>query len=163
LINQAIHTIDLLQWMRGGVKAVTGHVQTSVQAIESEDLGVATVEFLNGAIGVIEGTTAVRPGYKERIEIHGEKGSVILEGGHIKEWKVQGLDEADFVDKEKVAYGSTASPAVSHANHKAQLQEIVEAIQEGREPSVTGEEGLKSLRIVLGIYKSSEKRKRVVP
>ncbi len=156
LMMQAIHTIDLLQWMMGGVRRVCGLVRTSTHRIESEDVGVAAVEFSNGAVGVIEGSTAIQPGFKERIEIHGQKGSVILEGGNITVWKVEGCTEADYVDAQQVAYGSTSSPAISHVNHKAQLEEIVASIQKNADSSVHGEEGLKSLRIVLGIYESSQ-------
>jgi UDP-N-acetyl-2-amino-2-deoxyglucuronate dehydrogenase len=158
LINQAIHTIDLLQWLMGGIQRVSGLVQTSTHAIESEDLGVATVVYRNGAVGVIEGSTAIRPGFKERIEIHGEKGSVSLEGGNVTAWKVDGCNEAEYVDAQKVSYGSTSSPAISYVNHKAQFEEIVVAIQQNREPSVNGEEGIRSLQIVLGIYESSATR-----
>ena len=161
LMMQAIHTIDLLQWLMGGVKSVTGFIKTSLHQIESEDLGVAAVEYRNGAVGVIEGSTAIHPGFKERIEIHGEKGSIILEGGNIKEWKVEGCNESDYVEEQKIVYGSTSSPAISHVNHKAQLQNIVAAIQNRGEPLVNGEEGLKSIQIVLGIYESSEKGQRV--
>jgi predicted dehydrogenase len=161
LMMQAIHAIDLLQWMMGGIKNVTGFIKTSIHKIEVEDLGVAAVEYLSGAVGVIEGATAVQPSFMERMEIHGEKGSIILEGGNIKEWKVEGCNELDYVDEQKIIYGSTSSPAISHVNHKAQLQEIISAIQENREPLVNGEEGLKSVQIVLGIYESSEKKQRV--
>lgn len=158
LINQAIHTIDLLQWMMGGVKRVSGLVRTSIHAIESEDLGVAAVEFANGAVGVIEGSTAIHPGFKERIEIHGQRGSVVLDGGNITAWKVEGCNEADYVDAQRISYGSSSSPAISHVNHKAQLEDIIASIQQNTEPLVNGEEGLKALQIVLGIYESSEKR-----
>ena len=158
LINQAIHTIDLLQWMMGGVRRLNGLVRTTTHAIESEDLGVATLEFANGAVGVIEGSTAIHPGFKERIEIHGQKGSVTLEGGNITVWKVEGCSEADYVDAQKVSYGSTSSPAITHVNHKAQFEDIIVAIRQGKESLVSGEEGLKALQIVLGIYESSAKR-----
>lgn len=158
LINQAIHTIDLLQWMMGGVQRLNGLVRTSTHAIESEDLGVATLEYSNGAVGVIEGSTAIQPGFKERVEIHGQKGSITLEGGNITSWKVEGCTEADYVDAQKVSYGSTSSPAISSVNHKVQFEDIVAAIQQGRESLVNGEEGLKALQIVLGIYESSAKR-----
>jgi UDP-N-acetyl-2-amino-2-deoxyglucuronate dehydrogenase len=161
LMMQAIHTIDLLQWLMGGIKYVTGFIKTSVHKIETEDLGVAAVEYLSGAVGVIEGATAIQPGFKERMEIHGERGSIILEGGNIKEWKVEGCNELDYIDERKIIYGSTSSPAISHVNHKAQLKEIISAIQENREPLVNGEEGLKSIQIVLGIYESSEKKQQV--
>ena len=161
LMTQAIHTIDLLQWMMGGITRVCGLVRTSTHAIESEDLAVAAVEFANGAIGVIEGSTAIVPGVKERVEIHGQKGSLILEGGNITAWKVEGCNEADYVDAQRVSYGSTSSPAISHVNHRAQLEEIVASIRQNTDSSVSGEEGLKALRIVLGIYESSAKRQWV--
>jgi predicted dehydrogenase len=155
LINQAIHTIDLLQWFMGGAKRLSGLVRTSTHSIESEDLGIATVEFLSGALGVIEGTTAVQPGFKERLEIHGQKGSVTLEGGFVTSWKVEGCNEADYVDPQPVAVGGTASPVISHERHQAQLADIIAAIQAGKPSPVSGEEGLKALKIVLGIYESS--------
>ncbi len=155
LINQAIHTIDLLQWFMGGAKRVSGLVRTSTHAIESEDLGIATVEFLNGAVGVIEGATAVQPGFQERLEIHGQKGSVTLEGGFVTSWKVEGCAEADYVDQQPFSVGGTASPVISHERHRAQLTEVIAAIRAGTPPPVSGEDGLKALKIVLGIYESS--------
>jgi predicted dehydrogenase len=104
---------------------------------------------------------AIQPSFKERIEIHGEKGSIILEGGIIKEWKVEGCNEADYVDAQKVVYGSSSSPAISYVNHQAQLRNIIHAVRNNQEPLVNGEEGLKSLQIVLGIYGSSENGQRV--
>lgn len=158
LINQAIHTIDLVQWFMGGAVSVCGNIKTVTHNIETEDLGVALVEYANGAIGVIEGSTAVVPGFKERVEIHGAKGSIILEGGNIREWKVDGCREADYVTPECVSYGDTNSPALSHVNHRAQLEEIVTAFLKGAEPLVNGEEGLKALQIVCGIYESAAKQ-----
>lgn len=155
LITQAIHTIDLLQWFMGGARRVSGLVRTSTHQMESEDIGLATVEFLNGAVGVIEGTTAVQPGFKERVELHGQKGSVTLEGGFVTSWKVEGCAEADYVDPQPVAVGGSASPAISHERHQAQLADILASIQAGRPSPVSGEEGLKALKIVLGIYESS--------
>lgn len=156
LINQGIHTIDLLQWLMGGVKTVSGIVRTMTHKIETEDIGVAWVDYHNGAVGVIEGSTAIQPSFKERVELHGENGTIILEGGNIKEWKVVGCNEADYVTVEKVSYGVTNSPAITPVNHKAQYADIIAAVQENREPLVNGEQGLKALDIVLGIYKSSQ-------
>jgi len=161
LINQAIHTIDLVQWFMGGAVSVQGMIRTASHAIQTEDLGIAVVEYANGAIGVIEGSTAITPGYKERVELHGTKGSIILEGGNIKEWKVEGCREEEWVTPEKVSYGDTKSPAISYVNHKTQLEEIVRAFIEGRDPQVTGEEGVKSLQIVCGIYESSRTGQRI--
>lgn len=161
LINQAIHTIDLLQWFMGGVASVAGMTRTSIHSIETEDLGVAAVEYASGALGVIEGSTCVSPGYKERIEVHGTKGSFTLEGGLVKEWKVDGCREEDYIDVQHIVYGDTKSPAISPVNHIAQITDIVGAISAGRDPLVTGEEGIKSLAIVLGIYRSARERRTV--
>ena len=161
LITQAIHSIDLLQWFMGKVKSVSGTIKIATHQIQTEDLGAAVLEFENGALGVIESSTAIVPGFKERLEIHGQKGTIILEGGNIKEWKVEGCNEADYVQPEKVSYGRTDSPAISFVNHQAQLAEIIRNISNGKEPEVNGEEGLKSLEIVLGIYQSSQKGQKV--
>ncbi len=161
LINQAIHTIDLLQWFMGGVKSLSGMTRTAIHTIETEDLGVAAVEFTGGALGVIEGTTAVTPGYKERIELHGTKGSLTLTGGLVTEWQVEGCKEEDYLDVQKVSYGETNSPAIADVNHRAQLLDVVTAIREGRDPLVTGEEGIKSLQIVLGIYESARTGRKI--
>lgn len=155
LINQSIHTIDLLQWLMGGARRVCGLVRTSTHCIEAEDLGVALVEFVGGAVGVIEGTTAVQPGFKERLEIHGQKGSVTIEGGHVTSWKVEGCREADYLDAQPASFGGAASPVIANVNHRAQLADILTAIQAGRPSPVSGEEGLKALKIVRGIYESS--------
>lgn len=156
LINQAIHTIDLLQWFMGPVKSVFGHVRTAVHSIETEDLGVAVLEWQSGAVGVIEGSTALWPGVREKIEIHGENGSIALEGGNITMWKVQGCEESEYVEPVKISYGATNSPAISHVNHKTQIIDFIDAIRENRDPLVTGEEGTKALSIVLGIYASAQ-------
>ncbi len=123
--------------------------------MESEDVGIATVEFLNSAVGVIEGTTAVRPGFKERLELHGTQGSITLEGGFITSWKVEGCVETDYLDRQPVAVGGSASPVISHERHQAQLADILACLRAGTPSPVSGEEGLKALKIVLGIYESS--------
>ena len=109
----------------GGAHSVYGRIKTAFHKIKTEDLGLAIVEYKNGALGVIEGSTAVVPGFKERIEVHGEKGTIVLEGGNIKEWKVEGQRESDFVAGEQISFGDTNSPAISHVNHKAQLEEVL--------------------------------------
>lgn len=161
LINQAIHTIDLLQWFMGPAKSVVGRVRAAIHDIETEDTGLALIEWQNGALGVIEGSTAFWPGVKEKIEIHGEKGYIALEGGNITAWKVQGCDEADYVDAVRVSYGQTNSPAITPVNHQAQLRDFIAAIREKRDACVTGEEGAKALAIVLAIYESSRRGRAV--
>jgi predicted dehydrogenase len=151
----------MLQWLMGGVKSVTGVVKTVRHNIEVEDMGTVLVEYNNGAMGVLEVSTAIEPGYMERMEIHGEKGTIIMDKGNILEWKVEGCQEKDYLEKQYTATGQANSPAVSYINHKHQLEEILSAIIRGQDPLVTGEEGIKALDIVLAIYESSAKRQRI--
>ena len=94
LINQAVHSVDLLTWLMGPVVEVTAHTSTLAhQRIAVEDVCVATLKFANGALGVIEASTAVYPGYLKRIEIHGCEGTAVMEEEDIKIW--------DFAKKQK--------------------------------------------------------------
>jgi len=162
LINQSIHTIDLLQWIMGHVKTVIGKVATFTHRIEGEDLGLALLNFENGAMGVIEGSTSIYPGFPERLEIHGEKGTVILEGGEVKTWEIQGKKEQseEFALKEKTG-GASDPMAISIEGHLSQYRDFVNAIHEDREPLVNGIEGRKALEIVLAIYQSSREERTV--
>ncbi len=162
LINQGIHTIDLLQDVMGAVKSVTAKVKTTVHDIEGEDLGVAMIEFENGALGVIEGSTAAYPGYPERLEIFGEDGSVILEGGKIIAWNLKSDSETkQEVPSEGQDSGASDPMAIDYAYHKYQIEDFAAAIRENRDPVVTGEEGLKALALIRAIYESSELDRRV--
>jgi UDP-N-acetyl-2-amino-2-deoxyglucuronate dehydrogenase len=159
LINQGIHTIDLLLDIMGDVESVYGQVKTVVHDIEGEDLGAAMLNFKNGAMGTITGGTSLYPGYPERLEIYGEKGSILLEGGKIKAWNIQG--EGNAVDRQSSDPGSGASDpmAIDFNLHLAQIKDMTEAIKENRDPLVTGEAGKKSLELILGIYRSSKEGK----
>ncbi|MCI0493725.1 Gfo/Idh/MocA family oxidoreductase [candidate division KSB1 bacterium] len=162
LINQSIHTIDLLQWIMGPVKTVYGKVGTFSHKIEGEDLGLALLTFENGAMGVIEGSTSTYPGFSERLEIHGENGTVILEGGEVKTWEIQGKKEQSekFTLKEKTG-GASDPMAISIEGHLAQYRDFIDAIENDREPLVNGIEGRKALEIVRAIYQSSNEGRMV--
>ncbi len=157
LINQSIHTIDLLQWIMGPIKTVYGKIGTFMHKIEGEDLGIAIITFKNNAIGIIEGSTSIYPGFPERLEIHGEKGTVILEGGKIKTWDIQEMKEKPERLVEARRTGGASDPmAISIEGHMAQYQDMIDAIRKNREPMVNGIEGRKALEIVLAIYRSSK-------
>jgi predicted dehydrogenase len=154
LINQAIHTIDLLQWFMGDVESISGKIATLThERLEGEDNAVAIVKFKSGALGVIEGSTSIQPAQPRRIELHGEKGTVILDGDDVK---VLGSGKADD-GKEKGEASGAASPfsGFSYEPHKLQFEAIAQAILRGQQPPVSGEESLKSLAIVLAVYESS--------
>jgi len=154
LINQAIHTIDVLIWIMGSPKYLWAQIDTVAHKIEVEDIAVATVRFENGALGVIQGSTAIYPGLPTRLEIHGTKGTAIIEGEMLKRWSVIG--EEEIVEKKvKEGLGSWASPELTPAtNHAALIKDFAEAILEDREPFVNGAEGKRSIEVIMAIYKS---------
>ena len=166
LINQAIHTIDLLQYLVGPVASVFGHTDRMLhQGIEGEDTAVAVVQFEAGALGVIQGSTALFPGFARRIEIHGEQGSVILEGDAIREWRLRGGggEESELGRMaQRDAPGGPVDPTKPDvAGHRSQVEDFVEAVRHDRSPAVDGPEGLKALAIVLAVYRASREGRPV--
>lgn len=163
LMNQSIHTIDLLQWFMGDVESVSAYTSTVSHHIEVEDTGCAILKFKNGALGVIEGSTSCYPGMDATVSIHGEKGTVILEEGKIKEWSFKEPEESDKDIKltEDVSSSGAQDPtkSLSHEFHRRQIVDMVEAILNDRQPLVNGEEGRKSVEIILAIYESNKKNK----
>ncbi len=165
LINQSVHMVDLLQWIMGPVEAVSAFTGTLAhEGLEVEDTAVAVLRFRNGGLGSIEAATSIYPGFPRRLEIHGERGSVLVEGDRIRAWEVAGTGEAEQQQIEAVAGPPTGSGAAdprvaTSADHRAQLEDFVLAIEQGRESLVNGEEGRKSLEIVLGIYQSAHTRR----
>lgn len=166
IMNQGIHSIDLLQWYMGKVDSVcafTGLIEH--RNIEVEDTGAALLRFANGALGVIEASTAVNPGFFRRIELLGSQGSVIVEEENILTWK---FDEERDEDKEiRAKYsgdyssgGGVSDPkAISDTGHIRQLKDFVGAVDSGRSPAVDAIEARKAVELVLAIYESAEKKR----
>jgi predicted dehydrogenase len=168
VMNQAIHSVDLLQWFMGRVEAVTaftgllGH-----ENIEVEDAAVASLRFASGALGVIEASTAVNPGFFRRIEILGTKGSVITEEENILIWKFDEERDTDQILREKHSGrhnsgGGVSDPkAISDIGHLRQLLDIIKAIDNNQSPPVDGIEARKAVEIVLAIYASARNKRTV--
>jgi len=156
LINQGIHSIDLLQWLAGSVRRLSARTATAVHDIEGEDLAVATVEFASGAIGSIVASTATYPGFSERIELHGDRGTLILRQGEgVAEWYLKGA-EPERVTAETQRNDSSRDPAkVSLVGHTAQYADFYAALRSGRAPAIDGAEGRKALEIAKAIQLSS--------
>ncbi len=162
LINQSIHAIDLLQWFMGPVESVQAFAETiGHEGIEVEDNAVAALRFSNGALGVIEGSTAVYPGFLKRIEISGTKGSMILEEQTLKAWdfsESRPEDEQirkDFSASAQTGGGAADPGALSFEGHRRQFAELLDALENGRAPLVDGTEAKKSVQIVAAIYRSA--------
>jgi UDP-N-acetyl-2-amino-2-deoxyglucuronate dehydrogenase len=155
LINQAIHQIDLVQWLGGRVKEVYGNWRLgAMHRIESEDLVNAIVKFESGALGTMQASTALWPGYPERVEIHGTKGSAVLTGDRLTKWDVQDDNGEDAPIDGEATSGANDPMAISLEPFERQFRDLVSAHQEGREPLVGVREGFESLAVVEAIYES---------
>jgi UDP-N-acetyl-2-amino-2-deoxyglucuronate dehydrogenase len=179
LMNQGVHYVDMIQWILGPVKAVQARTATCARRVEVEDLAVAIVEYESGALGVIQGSTAVYPGFAERLEIHGEHGSAVIEADRLKAWHV---DPDARLDSSLYGRGVSKQPAPNEPlwtapegatgaadpsdiwgeQHRLQIADFVEAIRAGREPFITGEMALEPVRVILAIYRSARQGGRRV-
>ncbi len=158
LINQGIHTVDLLQHVMGEVTEVYAKVATNLHDIEGEDLAQGLLSFANGAMGTIVASTALWPGYPERLEIYGEKGSIFLEGGKISTWNVMDKAEpAELLQQEQLTSGAADPMAIDYQLHRAQIEDIVQDIKAGKTPKIDGREARKAMAIIEAMYHSARK------
>ena len=155
LISQAIHQVDLLLHLVGAVDEVFGSWQLgALHAIESEDVVAAVLRYANGATGVIQASTALWPGYPERIEIHGTKGTAIISGDQLTTWDVEDDKGVAAPIAAKAASGASDPMAISLAPFERQFQDFAEACKTGRPAACSGEEGFRALQLVRAIYAS---------
>src|SRR5216683_2031121 len=161
LMNQGVHTVDLLLWLMGDVERVSAKATTALHKIEAEDTVVATLEFANGAIGTLEATTSVYPGYSRRVELTGSEGTIILEQDKIIAADLRTVAQTSVYDSSKqasetltagivgpgIAKGNPAatSPVVSDVSgHKRILEDFLRAIETDTTPLCDGREGRRS-------------------
>lgn len=156
LMNQGIHGIDLLQYIMGPVKSVFAHAKTLARKIEVEDTAAAVLEFENGAIGVIQGTTSIYPGSPRKLEINGDRGTIVLEEDCISQWVVEGQEIPEEITICNTSNGSASNPGAFSLNgHVMQISDMVDAINSNRSPMVDQYEGRKAIEIIMAIYESS--------
>ena len=163
LMNQAIHSVDLLTWLMGPVAHISAQMATlGHKRIEVEDVVMATLRFENGALGVIEATTAAFPGSLKRIEVHGTEGSAVLKEEDITEWSFAKKTSRDsallkrMAGKTKTGGGAADPKAIGHHGHTKQFKDVLNAIRKGSQPLIDGPEGRRSVEIILAIYKAAE-------
>jgi predicted dehydrogenase len=155
LINQAIHQVDVLLWLMGPVAETFGcWQQGALHKIESEDVISALLKYESGATGVIQASTAFWPGYVERIEINGTKGTAVISGDRLTTWDVE-KDEGDAAPvAHDVASAASDPMATALAPFARQLLDFGEAVRTGREPLSSGQDGYRALELVQAIYRS---------
>jgi UDP-N-acetyl-2-amino-2-deoxyglucuronate dehydrogenase len=159
LMNQAVHTVDLLLWLFGPVRRVYGKAATRLHAIEVEDTVVAVLEFASGALGTIEATTAAYPGYARRLELTGSNGTAILDGDALVAVDLRDgsagpgpLENAGPQNPPE----NVASPIVSDVGaHRAVFDDFIRAMQTGGRPGCDGAEGRQSVEVIEAIYRAS--------
>jgi len=160
LMNQGIHYLDLLLWTMGPVTEVTALYSTQTHQTEVEDTALAVLRFASGAVGTVVASTAVYPGFAQRLEITGTGGTVVIEDGEITQCDLT----ADSAGPGQRASHTTRSSAPSAAgnpaglgisSHAAQIGDLLDAIDQGRPPAVTGEDGRAALEIVCAVYESA--------
>lgn len=164
LMNQCIHNIDLLRWMMGDdiIEVVGMTDNLNHPYIEAEDLGIALIRFANGSYGIVEGTTTIYPqNLEETLYLFGEKGTVKAAGQSvniIEEW--QFADAIDDTQEVKEQF-SKNPPNIYGYGHTPYYADVIDAVLNDREPSVTAEDGRRAVELILAIYKSAAEAQRV--
>jgi UDP-N-acetyl-2-amino-2-deoxyglucuronate dehydrogenase len=161
LMNQGIHYLDLLLWTMGPVTEVTALCSTQSHEIEAEDAALAVLRFTSGAVGTVVASTAVFPGFAQRLEISGTGGTVVIEDGEIVRCELSTDSAGSGVRGSKTAGGNAPSAAAANpagldiASHAAQIGDFLNALDEGRAPAVTGYDGRAALEVACAVYESA--------
>ncbi|MDZ4852691.1 MAG: Gfo/Idh/MocA family oxidoreductase [Pirellulaceae bacterium] len=168
LMNQAIHSIDLLLWIMGPVAEISANTATLAhERIEVEDVATASIRFENGALGVIEASTAAYPGSLKRIEIAGSHGMATLEEESIVRWtfaKEKAKDKRiieQLHNNTKTGGGASDPTAIGHAAHRELFKDFLKGIANGQTSMTEGGEGRRSVELILGIYQSAKSGRRI--
>ncbi len=162
LMNQAIHTVDLMVWLFGPVARVNGATATRLHAIEVEDTAAAVFEFASGALGLIEAGTSIAPGYPRRLEVTGAQGTIVLEHDRLARVDLRSV-KSDISGATPDRVESASSPVVSDASaHQRVIEDFIRAIETDRTPACDGREGRRSVEVVQAIYESARDHRPVV-
>ncbi len=162
LMNQSIHSIDLLQWLMGPVKSVCAYTDTLVHRMETEDVAVAILRFANGALGTIAATTDAYPGTGTRIEVHGDKGSVVIEDDRLSYLHLSQDDREQRAPTAPAGPSAAQNPAtLAIRSHALQIEDMIRAIRENGAPLVDGYAARHLVEIILGIYESARTHQEV--
>jgi predicted dehydrogenase len=161
--NQASHHIDLLEWMLGEPVSVMAKTGTFLSNIEVEDTGAAIIKFRNGAIGIVEATTATRPKDLEgSLSVLGAKGSVVIGGFAVNKMVTWNFTDSSESESKEILQEFAEIPAnVYGFGHKRYIEHVIDCIQNNKKALVDGFEGRKSLELINAMYESAETGKEV--
>jgi UDP-N-acetyl-2-amino-2-deoxyglucuronate dehydrogenase len=162
LTNQASHHVDMLEWMMGDVESVFAKMTTALADIETEDTAIVTLKFKNGALGIIEATTATRPTNLEgSISILGENGTVVVGGVAVNKMQTWAFEDDQDGDNDVLEKFSVNPPNVYGFGHQAYYEHVIDCIENGSANLVDGLQGRKSIELISAIYESAETGKEV--
>jgi UDP-N-acetyl-2-amino-2-deoxyglucuronate dehydrogenase len=157
LMNQAVHTVDLLQWLFGRVAQVAARTATRLHKIEVEDTAAAVLEFESGALGIIEATTSSYPGYGRRLDVSGSEGTLILEGDKLIGVDLKSVTGQTAPAPQEPPPENAASATVSDSvPHQRVFEDFIQAIRTGRTPACDAREARPSVSIIQAIYRSAK-------
>jgi predicted dehydrogenase len=163
LMNQGIHTVDLLLWLYGPVARVSAVAATALHRIEVEDTVVATLEFAGGALGTLEVTTAAYPGMPRRVELTGTEGTIVVEGDRVSRIALRTAPAVVPPKHAGNANASASSPVVTDVSgHRRVIEDFVTAVRDRRPPVCDGAEGRRSVALIEAIYRSASTGASVV-
>ena len=161
LMNQGVHTVDLLLWLLGDVVQVQARTATLLQDIETEDTALALLDFANGAVGVLQVTTAAYPGYRRRLEITGSEGTVIVEQDRIIAADLRKNGGRLISDRPGDWNSPASSPVVSDfRGHQSAIEDFIHAIEMNAAPACDGSAGRRSVALIEDIYRVSRRGSR---
>lgn len=155
LMNQGVHGVDMIDWMMGGIEYVDARCETLARDIEVEDTAVVRVKYKNGAMGVIEGTTAAYPGADTIFSIHGTEGSIIFGDKGFYLWNVKDIPKPEITGS---MGGLNCQYSTNNYGHTYLIQNMAEAVLYNKEPMITGTDAMESVKVILDIYESSNQK-----
>ena len=168
LMNQAVHTVDLMQWLMGDVESVTSHIGIYDHEIDTEDTTASLIKFKNGAVATFVSTTCAYPGISTEIMLYGTGGSVEADADCLKTWKMKDSEDEDAEEEAMLArYGrgnmmAIPEDAARRFGHDHVVRDMIDAVLDGRDPQVMPADALKAVKIVCAVYESSRTGKPVI-
>jgi UDP-N-acetyl-2-amino-2-deoxyglucuronate dehydrogenase len=160
LMNQAIHTVDVLQWLFGPVAQVAARTATRLHPIQVEDTAAAVLEFESGALGIIEATTSSYPGYARRVDVSGSEGTLILEGDRLVATDLRGAtDHSSTIPAEPPPENAASATVSDSVPHQRIFEDFIHAIRTNAVPVCDAREARPSVAIIEAIYRSADSGK----
>ncbi len=151
-MQQASHYVDLYGWFFGKPDKVVSFCDTFVHDIETEDYGVAILRHSNGMIGTFTASTATKPGFAAKLEIHSERGTIVMENDVITGWFIENMENPGKNTGVQIHTGASSASVEDTQRHEAIIKDFVQSIIEDRKPLVPGESARAATEIILQIY-----------